>query len=140
MSLSQAQKQAIRERAGACCEYCRLPASAGTIPFHVDHFIPLKHDGSDDADNLCFACFNCNMYKSHDLTGFDPDTGEITPLFNPRQHVWSEHFNIEESMLIQGLSPEGRTTGRVLQFNLDERVQSRQVLSELGVYPCNSSD
>lgn len=49
---------------------------------------PRKHDGSDDADNLCLACFDCNMYKSHDLTEFDPDTGEITPLFNPRQQDW----------------------------------------------------
>lgn len=39
-------------------------------------------------------------------------------------------------MQIRGLSPQGRTTIRVLQLNLDERIQSRQVLSELGAYPC----
>ena len=87
MSVTQSQKIYVRERANACCEYCRLPANIGTVPFHVDHFIPLKHDGSDDNENLCLACFNCNMYQSHDLTGFDPHTGNITPLFNPRQHI-----------------------------------------------------
>ena len=61
MSVTQSQKIYVRERANACCEYCRLPANIGTVPFHVDHFIPLKHDGSDDNENLCLACFNCNI-------------------------------------------------------------------------------
>jgi 5-methylcytosine-specific restriction endonuclease McrA len=136
MSLTQAQRRFVRERAGDCCEYCRLSAASGTVPFHVDHIIPVKHNGSDDADNLCFACFNCNMYKSHDLTGFDPATGHITPLFHPRQQVWAAHFEIQSDMRISGLTPEGRTTIRVLQINLKERVESRQALAEIGEYPC----
>jgi hypothetical protein len=108
------------------------------VPFHVDHIIPLKHDGTDDTDNLCFACFNCNMYKSHDLTGFDPATGEITPLFNPRQQDWQEHFEIEADMRMSGLTPTGRTTVRVLQINLTERVESRQALAAINEYPCIS--
>jgi hypothetical protein len=27
------------------------------------------------------------MYKSHDLTGIDPATNQITPLYNPRQQL-----------------------------------------------------
>ena len=76
------------------------------------------------------------MYKSHDLTGFDPETGEITPLFNPRRQAWTEYFSLQADMRIQGLTPYGRTTVRVLRMNLDERVKNRGILSELGVYPC----
>jgi hypothetical protein len=136
MSLSQAQRQTVRERAEGCCEYCHLSVISATVPFHVDHIIPIKHGGTDDAANLCFACFNCNMYKSHDLTGIDPATGEITPLFNPRQHVWTAHFELQADMQIMGLTPEGRTTVRVLQMNLEERIESRQVLAVIGEYPC----
>ncbi len=136
MSLSEAQRRTVRERAGGCCEYCRLAVSSGTVPFHVDHIIPLKHAGTDDTSNLCYACFNCNMYKSHDLTGFDPATGQITPLFHPRQQVWAEHFEIQADMRIFGLTAEGRTTVRVLQMNLKERVEGRQVLAKIGEYPC----
>ncbi|MGB7341459.1 MAG: HNH endonuclease signature motif containing protein [Phototrophicaceae bacterium] len=136
MSLSQAIRRKVHQRAGGCCEYCYLSAKEVAIPFHVDHFIPRKHDGTDDTDNLCLACFDCNMYKSHDLTGFDPNTGLITPLFNPRQHIWLEHFFIGSDMRIQGLSAQGRTTARVLRMNFDERVEDRRVLAELGVYPC----
>lgn len=136
MSLTKKQKQDVHVRAGGCCEYCRLPGNDVAVAFHVDHFIPLKHDGTDESDNLCLACFDCNMYKSHDLTGFDPATGEITELFNPRQQVWTEHFLIQSDMQIHGLSAQGRTTVRVLRLNLKERVEDRFALAELGVYPC----
>ena len=139
MSLPQARRRQVHERAGGCCEYCRLPSADATAAFHVDHFIPIKHGGTDEVDNLCLACFDCNMYKSHDLTGFDPDTGEITALFNPRQYVWAEHFVLQENMQIQGLSAQGRTTISVLRLNLNERVENRLALAELGVYPCRKS-
>jgi hypothetical protein len=76
------------------------------------------------------------MYKSHDLTGIDPATDQITPLYNPRQQIWDEHFALRADMRISGLTPEGRTTVRVLQINLNERVESRQALAELSEYPC----
>lgn len=138
MSLSEAQRQSARERAGGCCEYCRLSVTSATVPFHVDHIIPIKHDGTDDAANLCFACFNCNMHKSHDLTGFDPATSKITPLFNPRQQVWEANFELRADMQIMGLTPEGRTTVRVLQMNQEERIESRQALAAIGEYPCKT--
>jgi hypothetical protein len=107
-----------------------------TVPFNIDHIIPLKHDGSDVVENLCLACYNCNAFKSHDLTGFDPATGEITRLYHPRTQLWVEHFALQEDMQIVGLTPEGRTTVRVLQINLKERVEIRQALAEINEYPC----
>jgi len=136
MSLSQTRRREVRQRAGGCCEYCQLSANDSAVPFHIDHIIPLKHDGTDEPDNLCLACFDCNMYKSHDLTGFDPDSGEITALFNPRQQDWIDHFEIQPDIQIHGRTSQGRTTVRVLRINLDERVEDRRALAELGAYPC----
>ena len=84
-------------------------------------------------------CFNWtdSLYKSHDLTGFDPQTDEITPLFNPRLQNWTEHFALSDNMQIEGLTPQGRTTVRVLKMNLGERVEDRRALATLGVYPCD---
>ena len=137
MTISRSQRQAVRERAGDCCEYCRLPASGGTVAFHVDHIVPLKHGGSDDSDNLCLACYKCNAHKSHDLTGVDPLTQEITQLFHPRHQLWPDHFTIQDDMRIEGITPEGRTTIRVLQMNDGDRVENRQILAEIGEYPCS---
>jgi len=136
MTLSKAQRQFVHKRSKGCCEYCHLAVVSLSVPFHVDHIIPLKHDGSDNNDNLCLACYNCNVYKSHDLTGFDPKTGEITRLYHPRNEVWAEHFIIRDNMQIDGITPQGRTTIRVLQINMEERVESRQALAEIGEYPC----
>jgi len=136
MTLAKAVRQLVRNRAGNCCEYCRLPAAAGTVPFHVDHINPLKHGGSDDSDNLCLACYKCNAHKGHDLVGFDPQTGELTRLYNPREQRWEEHFIIQADMRIQGLTAQGRTTVRVLQMNDEDRLENRQLLAEIGEYPC----
>lgn len=51
MSLSSKQKQAVRAKAGDCCEYCRLSQSGSFARFHVDHIIALKHGGTDADDN-----------------------------------------------------------------------------------------
>lgn len=139
MTISKSLRQLVQDRAGNCCEYCRLPASAGTVPFHVDHITPIKHDGSNHIDNLCLACYKCNAHKSHDLAGFDPETNILTPLYNPREQVWDDHFMLQFDMRIQGLTPEGRTTVRVLQMNDEDRVENRQILSEIGDYPCAKS-
>jgi hypothetical protein len=136
MTLAKAVRQLVRNRAGNCCEYCRLPAAAGTVPFHVDHINPLKHGGSDDSDNLCLACYKCNAHKGHDLVGFDPQTGELTRLYNPREQRWEEHFIIQVDMRIQGLTAQERTTVRVLQMNDEDRLENRQLLAEIGEYPC----
>lgn len=113
MTISKSQRQVVRDRAGNCCEYCRLPASSSSVPFHVDHIIPIKHGGSDDNENLCLACYKCNSHKSHDLVGFDPETQEIARLFHPREQHWVDHFEIRPDMWIMGLTPEGRATVNV---------------------------
>jgi hypothetical protein len=138
--IPKALRQLVRERAGNCCEYCRLPATAATVPFHVDHIMPEKHGGLTHLDSLCLACATCNTYKGHDLTGIDPVTGNITPLYHPRKQVWDEHFEIQTDMIIAGRTPEGRTTARVLQMNTEDRVDYRQILAELGEYPSKKSD
>lgn len=138
MSITRVQRQLVRERAGECCEYCRLPASAGTVTFHVDHIIPLKHGGPDETDNLCLACYKCNGHKGYEIAGFDPADGALTRLYHPREQRWEDHFSLQDNMQIAGCTPEGRTTVYVLQMNDPDRVENRLILAELGEYPCKS--
>lgn len=112
------------ERAGNRCEYCLLPAEVAFFPHEVDHVIAEKHGGATDIDNLAFACWRCNRHKGSDLTSFDPQTGQPSPLFNPRTQVWEEHFAREGERII-GLTPEGRTTVSLLRLNSEERQHER---------------
>lgn len=124
-----ALRRLVEQRANQRCEYCQLPESAVFFPHEVDHVIAEKHGGVTDADNLAFTCWRCNRYKGSDLGSFDPQTGAFSFLFNPRTQQWAEHFTFEGTTLV-GLTPEGRTTIKLLQINSDERIAERQRLSQ----------
>src|SRR6266446_2043944 len=55
---------------------------------------------------VALACDRCNAHKGANLTGIDPDTGSIVPLFNPRVHVWEDHF-VLSGVTIVGLTAMG---------------------------------
>lgn len=136
MRITGQQRKNVRQRAGFCCEYCRLPEIGGTITFHIDHVIPKQHGGLDKVDNLCLACYQCNGFKGPNLAGIDPVTGKIAPLYNPREDRWDEHFQLMLDATLVGQTPEGRTTVRLLRLNEARRVERRQLLIEDGLYPC----
>lgn len=122
----------VCRRAGNRCEYCQLRQEH--LPFstfHVEHIIPRKHGGDDDPRNLALACDRCNAHKGSNLTGIDPDTGVIVPLFNPRLHSWEDHFVLADVTIV-GLTAMGRTTVRVLNMNDSRRLRLRAMLARHG--------
>ena len=124
-------RQFVRERAHHTCEYCQLRASdAPFLAFHVDHIIARQHGGTDTPDNLALACLWCNLHKGPNLSGIDPESGQLTPLFHPRQEHWYIHFALQGVHII-GQTPIGRTTVRVLNMNAPEQVELRIELSDL---------
>ena len=95
------------------------------LPFHVDRVTPRQHGGRDVPENLALACHHCNLHKGPNLSGLDPQTGELTRLFHPRLDRWSEHFARQSGEII-GLSARGRTTVSLLRMNDDGRLQLRK--------------
>jgi len=126
--MDRALRAAVRERAGDRCEYCGLlQRDLPLVTFHVEHVIPKQHGGVDAAENLALACNHCNFHKGPNLTGIDPDTGDIVVLFHPRKQRWSEHFSLD-GITLRGLTPTGRTTVRLLQMNAPARLELRREL------------
>jgi hypothetical protein len=93
-----------------------------------------QHGGSDDESNLALACHRCNLHKGPNLTGIDPLTGELAPLFHPRLHRWPEHF-VFQSVRIEGISSTGRATIQVLAMNDARRLELRRELQKRGALP-----
>ncbi len=122
-----ALRRLVEERAKYQCEYCLLPAKVAFFVHEIDHIIAQKHGGETNADNLALTCWRCNRYKGSDLGSFDPETRNFSFLFNPRNQEWKSHFIFSE-VLIVGLTPEGRTTVKLLQMNSEERLAERQKL------------
>jgi hypothetical protein len=117
-------RKLVEQRAGYRCEYCLLPAGVSFFPHEIDHIVAEKHGGLTTQDNLAYTCWRCNRYKGTDLGSFDPATHEFCLLFHPRSQQWQEHFKLQDNEII-GITPEGRTTTKLLKINADERIVER---------------
>ncbi len=104
--------------------------------FQVEHIHPRAHGGSDALDNLALACESCNLYKSDATTATDEFTGMDTLLFHPRRDQWPSHFLFnDQTGIIDGLIPKGRTTVTRLRLNSDFQIRARRHWLRLGLYP-----
>jgi 5-methylcytosine-specific restriction endonuclease McrA len=63
--VSPALRQAVAERAGHRCCYCQTAENVAGSLFTVDHVIPESLGGHTTLDNLCLACWSCNLTR-HD--------------------------------------------------------------------------
>jgi|SRR5579871_2818905 len=124
----------VYEQARGRCQYCLIHDEDSYKPHEVDHIVAEKHGGQTVAVNLCLSCFDCNRHKGSDLASLDPQSGEVVLLFHPQRDRWAEHFALNGG-LIQPISPQGRATARLLQFNTSRRIAERSALTELGRYP-----
>lgn len=132
--IPEALRRQVIERANAYCEYCLIHQQDSLYIHEVDHIIPEKHRGETSAENLCLACLECNRHKGSDFASFDPETNQVTLLFNPRQQLWDEHFRLEGARIVP-LSATGRVTAFVLRLNDEIRLRARHALLTVGRYP-----
>jgi HNH endonuclease len=134
MAIPTLLRQQVIDRAQSKCEYCYIHQDFSIYTHEIDHTIALKHGGLTIGRNLALACLSCNRHKGSDLTSLDPMSGDITPLFNPRKHQWTQHFRVQDGQIL-GLTAMGRTTVFLLRFNLPQAVFSRQLLIAQNDYP-----
>jgi hypothetical protein len=126
-----ALRRLVVSRSQSCCEYCRVPTAFDESPACVDHIIARKHRGQTSAENLALTCYHDNSFKGDNIAGLDPDSNQLTRLFNPRTDQWAEHSEWNAAELI-GLTAIGRTTLYVLNMNDPVRVLLRRLLVAAG--------
>lgn len=130
----------VRLRAGDRCEYCLIPQAVFRRSFHVEHVVARQHGGASTLENLALACWQCNLKKGPNLTGLDPESGKLTPLFHPRTDSWSDHFTVRvraeipTGIAMEGLTSIGRATIYVLGMNDEMRRMLRYELWLEGKY------
>ena len=134
-TISAALRRRVQERALGICEYCLLSESDAYFSHEPDHIVACKHGGMTSFENLCWSCFDCTRFKGSDSASLDPEGDRLVPLFNPRTDSWKDHFRLEEKLTINGQTPIGRATERLLKFNMDSRIEVRQALNNLNRYP-----
>jgi hypothetical protein len=92
--------------------------------FHVEHIVAKQHGGRDGLGNLALACHHCNHHKGTNLSGIDPRSGAIVPLFHPRRQKWLRHFRLVGARIV-GRTSCGRATVVVLAMNMRDRTKRR---------------
>jgi hypothetical protein len=127
----------VWQRAGNACEYCLMPAGIYDVKYQIDHVIAEQHLGQTVLENLALACYHCNLHKGPNIAGIDPQTGSLTPLFNPRNDLWKEHFTWAGPEIV-GQTPAGRATIIVLALNDPLIVAVRASLIKEGLFRASS--
>lgn len=134
----------VRTRARQRCEYCLAPQAGFHRSFHIEHVIAKQHGGTDEVATLALACWECNFRKGPNLAGLDPESRSMVRLFHPRVDRWAEHFSLshldpaERRAEIGGLTPMGRATVRLLDFNGRLRPGLRYELWLEGLFQADS--
>jgi len=132
--ISDTWRKQIAERAGNCCEYCKLPMRYSFFPFHVDHIVSLRHGGTTVLENLALACGFCNTNKGSDLGTFLDTPKRLIPFFNPREDNWYDHFEFEGAAIV-ARTEIGAATIKIFELNALDRLMERQILVDAGLYP-----
>ena len=124
----------VAARAGNRCEYCRMHQALQGATFHIEHIRPQSLGGSDDLDNLAWACPSCNLLKGSRVGVVDERSGRLVPLFNPRNQRWKENFTWRGRELI-GLTETWIATAELLQLNSPRRLLIRDAEAGFGLFP-----
>jgi hypothetical protein len=134
--LSAALRQRLIEADDHRCAYCRTSEANCGTPMVVDHWLARSKGGATEFDNLCFACYRCNLFKGARHEAIDPLSGKGVRLFHPRLDSWFEDFAWDEAGLrIVGLTTTGRATVTALNMNNDVIMDARRNWVRLGWRP-----
>lgn len=102
MAISADVRRQVVARGGQRCAYCLTTEVNCGLQMHIDHILPEMTGGATTLENLCLACFACNIYKGARQVAVDPITGETWPLFHPLRQRWQDHFewSAEQTQII----------------------------------------
>lgn len=93
MAVGTETRAAARAAYGDRCGYCGVHETSVGGELEMDHFHPLVAGGSDEIENLVYACTACNRFKGDYASA--PDAPESLRLLHPRRDDLSAH--IEET-------------------------------------------
>jgi hypothetical protein len=137
MSLPDSIRQQVRVRAQHRCEYCHLPEGFTRFSHQVDHINPPRHLGTDDLNNLAWACFHCNNSKGTDIATVEAVLFKRVWLYQPRTQRWQQHFEMTPQGVIVGKTLSGRGTVRLLDMNRIQIIDLRRSLLQAGLIKVN---
>lgn len=124
MTITSQTRAEVRATYAYACAYCGVPETLIGSELEVDHFRPLSSGGTDDADNLVYACTTCNRFKSDYWPA--QDAPESFRLIHPGVDDVSSHIIISENGDAIGITARGWFHIRWLHLNRPQLVEVRR--------------
>lgn len=107
------------------CAYCRTIIKVSQAPAEIEHIVhkSFKPEWMYEPFNLCVSCKSCNTKKSTKPVLDENISTEALPLrsddyimIHPHLDKFSEHINIIDDVLYEGISDKGRETIRICEL------------------------
>lgn len=134
--ISEPLRTLITEEFQSRCAYCQTQEKISGVRLTVDHIIPESLGGKSEAENLCLACWDCNLYKAARVAVFDEVTQRAVRLFHPQKQPWVEHFGwSSDGTLMVDKTEIGRVSIATLRMNRVALTISRKLWTEVGWHP-----
>jgi hypothetical protein len=126
MTVSAQTRAAVRTAFGGRCGYCGVSEASVGGELEIDHFHPLAAGGSDELENLVYACTACNRFKGD----YAParDAPESLQILHPKRDDVSAHVAEPAHGRLLGVTPRG-------WFHIQRAAEEEVVQAE----PCASA-
>lgn len=125
MAVSTEARAIVRAAFGGRCGYCGVSETSVGGELEVDHFQPLAAGGSDDLENLVYACTVCNRFKGDYAPA--PDAPDSLRLLRPRCDDLGAHIEETAHGRLIGLTPRGWFHIQRLHLNRPQLVERRHL-------------
>jgi hypothetical protein len=126
--MDAATRELVRRRADNDCEYCLLCQEHSAVPHQSSISSQRSMAGPTTRPTWRLRVTVTISARAPTFRGIDPLTGELVALFHPRRDRRADHFTIRVPR-IEGVTPCGRATVRVLAMNDVRRLELRSELS-----------
>jgi uncharacterized protein (TIGR02646 family) len=123
------------------CAYCRRLLNPLGINEHIDHLVArsVYHGWMFKPRNLVLACYQCNTQKNNsNILNATYGRRRLQKksinyeYFNPYIHVWSDHFEIEDSLFIRARTVTGSNT--ITEYRLSDFKYSMKYAEEANIF------
>jgi HNH endonuclease len=125
MAVSAEARAAVREAFGGRCGYCGVRESFVGGELEIDHFRPQATGGSDEIENLVYACTTCNRFKG-DYAPADSAPPSLRLLHPGRDDVGAHVAETSNGRLV-GVTPRGWFYIQRLRLNRAQLVELRRL-------------
>jgi HNH endonuclease len=117
--------QQVRQAFVYRCGYCGVDEAKVGAELTVDHYQPTASGGTDQIDNLVYACHRCNQYKG-DYWPTPERIGSGFYVLHPHRHSVAEHWHEnEDTGELEPSTVTGTFHIRLLHLNRSQLVVHR---------------